>query len=197
MKISFKWPNLRHFSKVNLKIYIYWPFGPSRSFNNNIKKESNLAQGVSVFWEKKSKIIFQNFWHRNPILTKMSASEQMRAMLDQLMGTARNGKLPFLEINWYRKFSLSFTPIFTMNNSLKPKLSKLFFLRTNSKYIIFWFDGSSDVDKDFWIPVLSRIVQIFELFCWIQGTIRSCLEARKIYHVMYFSQYISLMCLLF
>ena len=127
MKISFKWPNLRHFSKVNLKIYIYWPFGPCRSINNNIKKESNLAQGVSVFWEKKSKIISQKFWHRNPILTKMSASEQMRAMLDQLMGTARNGKLPFLEINWYRKFSLSFTPIFTMNNSLKPKLSKLFF----------------------------------------------------------------------
>merc|ERR1712150_79295 len=42
---------------------------------------------------EKSKIIFQifEFCPRNPILTKMSASEQMRAMLDQLMGTARNG----------------------------------------------------------------------------------------------------------
>ena len=152
MKISFKWPNLRHFSKVNLKIYIYWPFGPSRSINNNIKKESNLAQGVSVFWEKKSKIISQKFWHRNPILTKMSASEQMRAMLDQLMGTARNGKLPFLEINWYRKFSLSFTPIFTMNNSLKPKLSKLFFCEPTPSILFFCSMAVATLIKTFGSP---------------------------------------------
>ena len=31
------------------------------------------------------------------IKTKMSASEQMRAMLDQLMGTSRNGESFYLE----------------------------------------------------------------------------------------------------
>ena len=55
--------------------------------------------------------VFGLFFHQDQEKAKMSASEQMRAMLDQLMGTSRNGEsFLFRGINpkrWFRVFDFS------------------------------------------------------------------------------------------